>query len=432
VITFKRGGKHNSSSIIVMDTINSAAARTDAPMSPISAMKSRRFRIRHSYYNERACDHWECEINKCTHSEAKERTASGALHVEASEPVSTLPPQPLALTSMDSKLPAGNFRPRSKNQKKAPSATSRTESSSARDGEDKEKAEQRPSVAGFMFGGETLAELEGEEETERSIDDLKSTSSGMTSGSSENFKAAVRNIEIVDNTNQRGLFTGTLKRRTNKPHGYGTMAYPDAIYEGQWVNGDWCGFGRLTDINTGDVYQGGFFDNMKHGLGVMKYADGRIYDGMFMLDKLEGKGHLTEVDGTKFWGYWSKDGVPHGRGKKEYPDGKVYDGEFDQGVFAGHGRMTFPDGTWYLGEWCDGLPNGLGMKVDASGDLLFEGMYSSGEPIEASSMRHAQKSSGHFLLYRNSIAPQGHGTLVGPLPRHVYMRPRMDWTLKNL
>jgi hypothetical protein len=161
---------------------------------------------------------------------------------------------------------------------------------------------ERRNLAGFMFGDETLGGIGAE----RNNDDLKSRCSGRTSGSSEFFKAAVRNNELVDNTKQRGIFMGTLNKQTIKPHGHGAMVYPDAVYEGQWVRGDWCGFGRLTDINTGDFYQGGFFEDMKHGLRVVKYADGRIYDGMCMLDKLEGKRRLTEVDGTNFWGYWSK------------------------------------------------------------------------------------------------------------------------------
>lgn len=410
-----------------MDSTNRA---NDPLLSPISAMKARRpRRIRHSYYKERKCDHWECEINTCVHTLTEAKPATRPLHMGVSAPEVSPPPlQPLA--SIDSKRGARSTLRRGK--KHPPVVDEGMQESLKSKQEPREgEREHRPSLAGFMFGAKDLAELEMEEGTERSTDDLKSVCSA-TSGSSEFFKTTVQNIEMVDNTNQKGLYTGSLNKRTIKPHGQGTMVYSDAIYEGQWVNGDWCGFGRLTDIVTGDVYQGGFFDNMKHGLGVMQYADGRVYDGMFMLDKLEGKGRLTEVDGTKFWGYWSKEGVPHGRGKKEYPDGKIYDGEFDQGVISGHGRMTFPDGTWYLGEWCDGLPNGLGMKVDPKGDLLFEGMYSNGEPIEASSMRHAQKSSGQFLLYRNSVAPHGGGTLVGPLPRQVYMRHRIDWALKNL
>lgn len=359
----------------------------------------------------RVCNHWECDLAQCLYaiSEEGERKSQGPLHHDSAKP-STLPAE-----SEKSQFSAKNL-PRISN-----ASTISSRSSTASLG--------RTSLGGFFVGGKPFESLI--EMGEDGADD-RSLHSGLGSVSSAEYKIMVHNVQMVDNTDQSGLYSGSLDKRIMKPHGKGTMVYAECIYEGQWVNGDWCGFGKLTDINGGDVYEGGFFDNMKHGLGVMKYADGRIYDGMFTLDKIDGKGRLTDTDGTKYWGYWSREGVPHGRGKKEYPDGKVYDGEFQEGVIAGHGRMTFPDGTWYLGEWSDGLPNGLGMKVDATGDLLFEGLYSNGEPIEGSSMRHEQKSSGQFLLYRSSVTPYGGGTLVGPLPRHMYMRQRMDWTFKNL
>merc|ERR1712071_658361 len=100
---------------------------------------------------------------------------------------------------------------------------------------------------------------------------------------------------------------------------------------------------------------------MKHGLGIIKYPDGRVYDSSFQLGKMMDKGHLSWSDGNKYWGQWNEDGVPHGRGKQEFDDGRVYDGEFSAGVIQGHGRMTWPDGSWHLGEWHDGAPNGLGM-----------------------------------------------------------------------
>jgi hypothetical protein len=134
-------------------------------------------------------------------------------------------------------------------------------------------------------------------------DTLCRAASSRSTGSELFKKTQVQDIHLVDNVGDHGLYTGTMDTRRLLPHGLGTMDYGDVVYEGQWVNGDWCGFGRLTDLNTGDVYQGGFFDNMKHGLGVRKYVDGRIYDGTFTLEKMEGKGHLTFADdGTKILG----------------------------------------------------------------------------------------------------------------------------------
>jgi len=245
-------------------------------------------------------------------------------------------------------------------------------------------------------------------------------------GASGEFKIYVEvdSVSIVDNANQHGVYTGTLDRLNHKPHGIGTMIYSQEtlVYDGQWVKGDWCGFGSLIDTKNGHTYQGGFFDNYKHGLGVLTYADGRIYECSFTLGTMELKGHLEYPDGTKYWGHWTAEGIEHGRGKKEYVDGRVFDGEFSKGIIHGHGRMTYPDGSWYLGEWMDGEQNGLGMHVKADGTLLCEGTFCHGKPIEGSSCPSTSlKSEGDFLLYRSSVAP--HGTLVGNIPQEVVMRP---------
>eukprot|EP00980_Cylindrotheca_fusiformis_P012833 scaffold3169_cov107-Cylindrotheca_fusiformis.AAC.3 len=250
-------------------------------------------------------------------------------------------------------------------------------------------------------------------------------SSSICLESSETTKPFIDKAEIADNMGNNGLYTGTVVKKTSIPHGEGTMEYFECnmIYTGQWVQGDWSGFGRLTDTTTGLEYEGGFFDNHKHGLGIVKYPDGRVYDTSFQLGKMSGKGHISWPDGSKYWGHWNGDGIPHGRGKQEFSDGRVYDGEFEKGVVQGHGRMTWPDGSWHLGEWMDGVPNGLGMRVGPDGALLEEGMYCHGEALTVSSLpptMGTEKSSGEFLLYRSSMTDGR--TLEGPLPSQITMR----------
>jgi hypothetical protein len=346
-------------------------------------------RLKRNFYKERTCDHWECGIMECCHNKNNNNNIS----------------------SKEQRYP--RCHPCS------PTATATATTPQRTNCPLKKANIPRPILAGFMLGGESVDDSEND-----------SMHDSFTIGSSaEFFKEQVTDNPLVDNTGQLGFFSGVIDRRTGQPHGEGTMVYEDVIYEGHWVSGDWSGFGCLTEIRSGDVYQGGFFDNMKHGLGVMKYKDGRVYDGTFQFDKLAGKGHMTNTrEGTKFWGYWNPEGIPHGRGKLEYGDGRIYDGELDSGILQGHGRMTWPSGKWFLGEWSEGVPNGLGIEVTEDGTLVFEGMYCHGKPIHASSFPHCQKSSGRFLLYRSSVACRG--TLVGPLPRQVCMRKRiMKWAL---
>ena len=164
--------------------------------------------------------------------------------------------------------------------------------------------------------------------------------------------------EICDNMTYAIRYTGSLDKQSQKPHGEGRIDCPSQIYQGQWVDGDWSGYGTLTNKHTGDIYQGGFLDNKRHGQGVLQFADGRIYSGEFQLDVMR-KGTMKYLDGSTFWGYFDSDCVPHGRGKYTYVDGSIYDGEFAHGIIEGHGRMTHNDGGWYLGEWCNGSKTGL-------------------------------------------------------------------------
>jgi hypothetical protein len=240
---------------------------------------------------------------------------------------------------------------------------------------------------------------------------------------------------VLDSMGNTGIYSGTLDRNTDLPHGRGRMNYQDgSTYEGQWLFGDWSGFGRLTCSSTAgsgttsssnsstEYYEGGWFDNMKHGCGVLHYADGKIFDGSFKFDKFD-KGTLKFPDSSTFWGNVTEDGVPHGRGKFTFTNGSVYDGEFNMGIISGHGRMTWPDGRWYLGEWSDGEKDGLGMEVKPDGSLLFEGIFHRGIPVESSSFPQAKHSDASVLLYRasNVICAK---TLVGPMPQQIYMNRR--------
>ena len=251
--------------------------------------------------------------------------------------------------------------------------------------------------------------------------------------------------KMIDGVGNCGTYAGSIRRRTGRPHGKGVMTYKDVIYDGSWVDGDWSGgHGTLKDRHSNDVYHGGFFDNHKHGHGVMTYDDGRTYEGVFHFGLLRTNQtvRLTYGDGNKYWGYVSSspEGKPHGRGKFTYTDGRIFDGEFDNGIIQGHGRMTYPDGRWYLGEWSDGKPNGLGLQVTQNGKVEFEGIYCNGKPIQSSSFPHRKLSSGRFLLYRSSTrggarhnyddgthnrCHRGATSLVGPLRQaadRIYMK----------
>jgi len=130
------------------------------------------------------------------------------------------------------------------------------------------------------------------------------------------------------------------------PQGIGFMLYKDGSeYEGQWEMGRRCGEGRYVDrsgditsvytghwrndmktfegrieFSTGDVYQGGWINNMYYGYGELSWKQW-IFKGMFLYGLMEGGGELLYSDGTIFVGEWRR-GNPTGVGKLHYPDGQ--------------------------------------------------------------------------------------------------------------
>jgi hypothetical protein len=92
----------------------------------------------------------------------------------------------------------------------------------------------------------------------------------------------------------------------------------------------------------GDHYAGDVADDLKHGFGIMRFADGRMYE-----DMVDGK--MTYEDGSTYEGKW-KNGLRHGNGRCIFVDNSVYEGQFMDGELCGHGRMVVcPDGGWYEG-----------------------------------------------------------------------------------
>ena len=83
-------------------------------------------------------------------------------------------------------------------------------------------------------------------------------------------------------------------------------------------------------------------------------ANGEIFDGQF------------------------KDNERHGRGTLVMADGGVYTGEFEQGAMSGHGRFDGPLGSSYVGAFTNDMPNGPGSFFSADGQS-YQGIFKMGE-----------------------------------------------------
>lgn len=160
----------------------------------------------------------------------------------------------------------------------------------------------------------------------------------------------VEAAEMRDAYNARGLYTGSISRKHQVPHGRGVMNYhiQGRSYEGDWVLGHWHGRGKIRNAN-GDVYDGPVRNDLRVGHGCLYYGDGRIFDGTFEDDDPT-DGTLTFPDGARYVGELHNQ-ARHGYGTYYFKDGSTYEGMSSMNSFQGKGKMTWPDGGWYEGEW---------------------------------------------------------------------------------
>jgi hypothetical protein len=186
--------------------------------------------------------------------------------------------------------------------------------------------------------------------------------------------------EMRDAYNARGLFTGTVSRPEQMPHGRGIMEYHHAgrSYDGEWHMGHWHGIGIIRNAN-GDVYEGQVVNDLKDGEGKIHYGDGRVFSGRFKEDEAV-NGTLTFPDGAHYVGELHH-GARHGYGLYNFSDGSTYEGHSVMNIFEGKGKMTWTDGGWYEGEWSQGEVHGYGVEIRSDGSVRHKGRWSMGVPI---------------------------------------------------
>ncbi|KAG8432698.1 hypothetical protein GDO86_017080 [Hymenochirus boettgeri] len=194
-----------------------------------------------------------------------------------------------------------------------------------------------------------------------------------------------------------------------KPHGRGTLTWPDGrIYHGtfrngledgygesrmpnktlnkddrhlgHWKDGKMCGHGIYWYAN-GDVYEGCFQDNMRHGHGLLRSGkltsnSPSIFIGQWMMDRKTGYGVFDDITrGQKYMGMWQDDGR-HGSGLVVTQFGLYYEGAFSLNKMMGYGILLSEDDTVYEGEFSDDWTlNGKGVLTMSNGDCI-EGLFS--------------------------------------------------------
>ncbi|CAM9672084.1 unnamed protein product, partial [Discosporangium mesarthrocarpum] len=141
-------------------------------------------------------------------------------------------------------------------------------------------------------------------------------------------------------------------------HGIGEYIYADnTVYIGEWHRGQRQGFGKLESAD-GAVYEGEFDHDLIHGDGVWRWPDGSTYVGESKHGKREGKGqYITKMRDIYYGTY--KDNKPNGSGIFKYCDGSSYSGYFEMGRRHGQGTYKDSKGVRSTGTWCDDKKNGI-------------------------------------------------------------------------
>jgi hypothetical protein len=150
------------------------------------------------------------------------------------------------------------------------------------------------------------------------------------------------------------------------------------------------------------VYEGEFRDNIPHGDGSLRFADGSVLKAKFVdgrpdesnaeltwpggaryrgqidpvAQQMSGKGTLELGDGAVYEGEF-KENRPEGVGVYRNPNGNVLRGTFVDGLLQGPGTIDYGDRSRYEGELRGSLPNGHGRMARINGDV-YEGYFVGG------------------------------------------------------
>jgi hypothetical protein len=173
-----------------------------------------------------------------------------------------------------------------------------------------------------------------------------------------------------------GVYEGDLVN--GEPYGHGKLTQGGGseveIYEGDWVDGRFQGKGKKSyDDSVASmhfVYEGDFFEGNEHGKGKFTDVDGSVYEGDWVNGLKHGKGKLIDADGNIYVGDFVKNKF-HGKGKLTHADGRVQEGDWKEGNFAirAKGKLTFGSVGVWEGDVIDGKPDGVGKMTRPDGHV---------------------------------------------------------------
>ena len=137
------------------------------------------------------------------------------------------------------------------------------------------------------------------------------------------------------------------------------------------------GFGRMINLETGQVYEGHCVRGLRHGQGRNVWTENeQIYTGEWVKNQRQGRGTHTWPDGRSVTGSWKK-GHLHGRVFFSWPNGTTYDGDVVRGQKEGQGTQTWNYGRVYIGQYMAGSAHGVGMLTECN-QSKYRGQFQNG------------------------------------------------------
>jgi len=183
-------------------------------------------------------------------------------------------------------------------------------------------------------------------------------------------------VRLEGNVSYEGEFSHS------KPNGKGKMIYANGnYYDGNWQNnvrsngygvmifkdGSIQDFEKGNRLNASAIYEGNWINELFDGYGKLTYPSGSKYEGNWKTGKKNGKGKLTKANGGIFDGSFNM-GLFTGRAKQIYENGDIYVGDFIDDKKQGNGSYTFKSGEFYNGQWANNKYNGKGKYIFKNGD----------------------------------------------------------------
>lgn len=185
------------------------------------------------------------------------------------------------------------------------------------------------------------------------------------------------------------VYAGAFKK--GLPHGQGREFRYDAeytfqkdekkspylYYEGEFVEGEYCGYGTLYDVDS--KYEGMFFNGEANGYVKKWFIDSgdnklRKMEAIYVNGKVNGDGKKYFSDGKICFDGVYKDGKAVS-GLWYFMNGNLrYEGELNGSEYNGKGTLYWQDGgIRYEGEWVDNKFSGEGTLYWENGQIRYEG-----------------------------------------------------------